>query len=176
MGSIETASGCIGFRGERTWSQIGDWRNNETMTSVEKGKKRRRAAVLQDTMKIAFAECLHNSHPFEDYPLAGSAAILCAGGADVIPKEAWPFYRTSSGVRLCCELEEPKGPKKHETEPCINTNTFQNVEFTTAHHIQNNHVETMNLALATQSEAKAPGILWGLQKPRGPKFRVLKVP
>jgi len=26
-------------------------------------------------------------------------------------KEAWPFYRTSSGVRLCWELEEPKGPK-----------------------------------------------------------------
>ena len=26
-------------------------------------------------------------------------------------KEAWPFYRTSSGVRLCWELEEPKGPE-----------------------------------------------------------------
>ena len=26
-------------------------------------------------------------------------------------KEAGPFYRTSSGVRLCWELEEPKGPK-----------------------------------------------------------------
>jgi len=30
---------------------------------------------------------------------------------DVIRKEAWPFYRTISGVRLCWELEEPKGPK-----------------------------------------------------------------
>ena len=40
-----------------------------------------------------------------------SAAILCTGGLDVIRKEAWPFYRTSSGVRLCWELEEPKGPK-----------------------------------------------------------------
>ena len=40
-----------------------------------------------------------------------AGAILCAGGADVIRKEAWPFYRTSSGV-LCCELEEPKGPKR----------------------------------------------------------------
>ena len=29
---------------------------------------------------------------------------------DVIREEAWPFYRTSSGVRLCWELEEPKGP------------------------------------------------------------------
>ena len=33
------------------------------------------------------------------------------GGSDVIPKEAWPFYRASSGVRLCWELEEAKGPK-----------------------------------------------------------------
>ena len=41
-----------------------------------------------------------NSHPFEDYPLAGSAAILCTGGPDVIQKEVWPFYKTSSGVRL----------------------------------------------------------------------------
>ena len=32
-------------------------------------------------------------------------------GADVIQKEAWPFYKTISGVRLCCELEEPRGPK-----------------------------------------------------------------
>jgi len=26
-------------------------------------------------------------------------------------QEAWPFDRTISGVRLCWELEEPKGPK-----------------------------------------------------------------
>jgi len=51
-----------------------------------------------------------NSHPFEDYSLAGSAAILCTGGLDRIRNEAWPFCRTSSGVRLCWELEEPKGP------------------------------------------------------------------
>ena len=38
-------------------------------------------------------------------------AILFTGGADVIRNEAWPFYRTISGVRLCWELEEPKGPK-----------------------------------------------------------------
>ena len=43
--------------------------------------------------------------------LAGSAAILCTGGPDVIRKEAWPFHRTSSGVRLSWELEEPKGTK-----------------------------------------------------------------
>ena len=44
------------------------------------------------------------------------AAILCTGGADVIRKEAWPFYRTISGVRLCWELEEPKGPKRRSRE------------------------------------------------------------
>ena len=31
----------------------------------------------------------------------------------VIRKEAWPFCRTISVVRLCWELEEPKGPKGH---------------------------------------------------------------
>ena len=29
----------------------------------------------------------------------------------MIREEAWPFHRTISGVRLCWELEEPKGPK-----------------------------------------------------------------
>ena len=29
----------------------------------------------------------------------------------MIRTEAWSFYRTISGVRLCWELEEPKGPK-----------------------------------------------------------------
>ena len=49
---------------------------------------------------------------------------LCTGGLDVIRKEAWPFYRTSSGVRLWWELEEPKGPKgtvlgfSGDTTPC----------------------------------------------------------
>jgi hypothetical protein len=33
------------------------------------------------------------------------------GGLNVIRKKAWLLCRTSSGVRLCCELEEPKGPK-----------------------------------------------------------------
>ena len=43
------------------------------------------------------------------YSFSGSAAILCSGGPDVIRKEAWPFCRTISGVRLCWDLEEPKG-------------------------------------------------------------------
>ena len=36
---------------------------------------------------------------------------LGAGTHDVIRKEAWLFCRTSSGVRLCWELEEPTGPQ-----------------------------------------------------------------
>jgi len=38
--------------------------------------------------------------PLYSNPVAGSAAIHCIGVLDVIRKEAWPFYRTSSGVRL----------------------------------------------------------------------------
>ena len=48
----------------------------------------------------------------QDYPLAGSAAILCTGGPAVIRTEAWPFYRTLSCVRLYWVLEEPKGSKQ----------------------------------------------------------------
>ena len=48
---------------------------------------------------------------YERDTLAGSAAILCAEGLDVIREEAWSFYRTISGGRLCWELKEPKGPK-----------------------------------------------------------------
>ena len=33
------------------------------------------------------------------------------GRLDVIRKEAWPFYRTIPGVRLCWELEESTGPE-----------------------------------------------------------------
>ena len=32
----------------------------------------------------------------------------------MIREEAWPFYRTSSGVRLWWESKEPKGPKQDE--------------------------------------------------------------
>ena len=34
--------------------------------------------------------------------------LVCAGGRDVIRKEAWPFDRTISGVCLCWKLEEPQ--------------------------------------------------------------------
>ena len=41
-----------------------------------------------------------SSHPFGDTLFAGSAAILCTGGLDIIRKEAWSFYKTISGVCL----------------------------------------------------------------------------
>ena len=51
-----------------------------------------------------------------------------AGGLNVIRKEAWLFCKTSSGVRLCWELEEPQGPKGPRTPPrrgclsiCVNS-------------------------------------------------------
>ena len=34
---------------------------------------------------------------------------------NVIRKEAWSFYRTIPGVRLCRELEEPEGPYERGT-------------------------------------------------------------
>ena len=40
-----------------------------------------------------------------------NGSLTCTGGPGVIQKEAWPFYRAISGVRLCWELEEPEGPK-----------------------------------------------------------------
>jgi len=49
----------------------------------------------------------HTNHVHRMYFKPGRARFA----ADVIRKEAWPFYRTISGVRLCWELEEPKGPK-----------------------------------------------------------------
>ena len=52
-----------------------------------------------------------NSQPVENTLLDGFAAMLCSRGLDVIRKEAWSFYKNISGVRLCWELVEPKGPK-----------------------------------------------------------------
>ena len=40
-----------------------------------------------------------------------SYSTFAPSSVDVIQKEAWPFYRTISGVRLYWVLEEPKGPK-----------------------------------------------------------------
>ena len=37
----------------------------------------------------------------------------------MIRKEAWSFYRTISGVRLCWELEEPQGPKGQGTAAAV---------------------------------------------------------
>ena len=57
---------------------------------------------------MAYVGLHHNLKDLKSIP---AAAILCTGGPDVIRKEAWSFYRTISVVRICWELEEPKGPK-----------------------------------------------------------------
>ena len=51
------------------------------------------------------------SHPFEDTLWPVLPQSICDGRPDVIRKEARPFRRIRFGVRLCWELEEPKGPK-----------------------------------------------------------------
>jgi len=48
---------------------------------------------------------------YSEHPLGIRGRSLPTGGLDVIRKEAGPSYITISGVRLCWELEEPKGPK-----------------------------------------------------------------
>ena len=51
------------------------------------------------------------------------------GGLDMIRKEAWSFYRTIFGVRLCWELEEHKGPKgMHDTRALFFPQKYVGVE------------------------------------------------
>ena len=61
-----------------------------------------------------------------EVPLYKGCHSLCSlrsfttkGFLDVIQKEAWPFYRSSSGVRLCWELEKPQEPKGGSTRVAI---------------------------------------------------------
>jgi len=53
--------------------------------------------------------------PTRGHFLMSEVGVLQLGAigviGDVIRKEAWSFYRKISGVSLCWELEEPKGPK-----------------------------------------------------------------
>ena len=46
-----------------------------------------------------------------------------AGGPNVIRKEAWAFYRTILSVRLCWELEEPKGTQGQNPHVAIASQT-----------------------------------------------------
>jgi hypothetical protein len=59
-------------------------------------------------LRVSRVFCLDLSPQHRVVAFAGSAAILCTGGPDVIRKEA----RISSGVRLCREREAPKGPEE----------------------------------------------------------------
>ena len=46
----------------------------------------------------------HSARP--SYKMHGSGST---GELDVIRKEAWPFYRMISSVRLCWEIEKSEG-------------------------------------------------------------------
>jgi len=72
------------------------------------------------------------------------------GGLDVIRKEAWPFYRTISGVRLCWELEEPKGPK------VVSWSEFPMLPSYPHHPV-------------LSTEGRVVGPCWEKLKPKGPK-------
>ena len=56
----------------------------------------------------------------------------CTGGLDVIRNEAWPFYRTSSGVRLCWvskNLKDLKNALREITVMCDHIgDTFEKAE------------------------------------------------
>ena len=56
-------------------------------------------------------ELVLHSNARSRIPLSRLPRYSVQGGPGVIRKEAWSFYRSNSGVRLCLELEEPKGPK-----------------------------------------------------------------
>jgi len=81
------------------------------------------AQLISRKLKSGFGP-LHKSSEFEKILTSLAWPVrLCTGGL-VIRTEAWPFYRTSSDVRLCWELEEPQGPKgpkhifgEHSWEP-----------------------------------------------------------
>jgi hypothetical protein len=69
-------------------------------------------------------------------PPSGQREILCTGGLDAIRKEAWPSYRTSSVVRLCWELEEPKGPKGRIVSAQLLTYRFTHLRRSSASRVQ----------------------------------------
>ena len=102
-----TASGTV--MGFKTPSRGHRWYSKTKPGFLTKSLSLRKVTILVRNQNKTCLICLSWRCIFE-IPKC-SAAILCTGGADVIRKEAWSFYRTSSGVRLCWELEEPKGPE-----------------------------------------------------------------
>jgi len=81
--------------------------------NVETGAEVRCCLVLNRAMQSLLSifgrkKGVFGGKPVSDYE---GAHVLHTGGPDVIRKEAWPFYRTISGVRPCWELEQPKRPE-----------------------------------------------------------------
>jgi len=71
-----------------------------------------REASIQTTNGLAIFYCrIAKTRCRAPTTLEGTKHNSFSGGLDVIRKEVWPFYRTSSGVRLCWEVEDPEGPQ-----------------------------------------------------------------
>jgi len=89
------------------------------------------------------------------------------GGLNVIRKEAWLFCRTSSGVRLCWELEEPKGPKGPKAarrEPSALEGWILEVLYC-------NPKGSRGFLRNLSTEGRGVRLCWALSKPEGPKGR-----
>ena len=69
-----------------------------------------RVAHTRETLFPVFL-VQQTDHAIRRGALRASAIPSAMGSYHVIRKEAGLFCRTSSSVRLCWELEEPKGPK-----------------------------------------------------------------
>jgi len=69
------------------------------------------AASLSLSLSLSLSRICYWSYWSFNEQSTAATHVGCPCPWHVIRKEAWPFYRTSSGVRLCWELGEPKGPK-----------------------------------------------------------------
>jgi len=129
---------------------------------------------------------------------ASSLTLACAssstiGGLDVIRKEAWRFCRTSSSIRLCWELEEPKGPQgphgavqpvnqhaervrycKYQTLPSVKSPVLQDAREASLRSIESpdpgNLVERRGHRSFYRTSSGVR-LCWELEEPKGPKVR-----
>ena len=102
----------------------------------------------------------------------------------MIRKEAWPFYRTISGVRLSWELEEPEGPKKDlcwehsnpkgpkgsiEDHPLDARREPSALEGWILEVLYRDPKESRACMRILSTEGRGVRLCWALSKPEGPK-------
>ena len=92
-------------------------------------------------------------------------SLYRGGGLGVIRKEARPFYRTISGVRLCLELEEPNLlPLAARREPSALEGWILEV-------LHCNLKGKRAFLWILFTERRGVRLCWALSKPEGPKGR-----